>query len=107
MWYPSVLDPRPNFVFIILYDFENCLKRSKVINFADDTVVFLPGKTHLEIEQGLNFDLVNISNYFCDNELVINLKPRKTESMLFATGRKLSENKKTLKLEHNLKPLFR
>ena len=76
------------------------MERSKVINFADDTVVFLPGKTHLEIEQGLNFDLVNISNYFYENELVINLKPGKTESMLFATGRKLSQNKKPLKLEY-------
>ena len=79
---------------------ENCLKRSKVINFSDDTVVFLPGKTYLEIEQSWNFDLINISNYFCKNELVLNLKPGKTESMLFATGRKLSQNKKPLKLEY-------
>ena len=62
-------------ILFLLYfnDFENCLKRSKVINFADDTVVFLPGKTHLLIKKGLSFDLVNISNYFGENELVINL----------------------------------
>ena len=76
------------------------MKRSKVINFGDDTVVFLPGKTHLETEQGLNFDLINISNYFCENEPVINLKPGRTKSMLFAAGRKLSQNKKPLKLEY-------
>ena len=58
------------------------------MNLSDDIVVFLPGITHLKIEQGLNFDLVNISSYFYEHELVINLKPGKKESMLFATGRK-------------------
>ena len=62
-------------------------------------MVFLLRKTHLQIKQGLNFDFVNIFNYFCQNELVINLKPGKTESLLFATGRKLSQNKKSLKFE--------
>ena len=39
-------------ILFLLYfnDFEKCLKRSKVINFADETVVFLPGKTYLEIK---------------------------------------------------------
>ena len=61
-------------------DFESCLKRSKVKNFADDTVVFLLRKIHPEIEQGLNFDLVSISIYFCGNELLINLKLGTIES---------------------------
>ena len=45
--------------------------------------------------------LAGVSNYFCkiENELVVNLKPGKTESMSFATG-KLSQNKKPLKLEY-------
>ena len=79
------------------------MKRSKVINFVDEIVTFLPGKSRLEIEQGLHLNLVNISNYFCENEVVIHLKPGKTESMLFATGRKLSQNKKALKLEYKSK----
>ena len=37
------------------------------MNLSDDIVVFLPGITHLKIEQGLNFDLVNISNYFYEH----------------------------------------
>ena len=69
----------------------------------DEIVTFLPGKSRLEIEQGLHLNLVNISNYFCENEVVIHLKPGKTESMLFATGRKLSQNKKALKLEYKSK----
>ena len=68
------------------------------MNFSDDIVVFLPVITDLKIEQGLNFDLVNISNYFYEHELVINLKPGKKESMLFATVE--SQNKKPLKLEY-------
>ena len=44
--------PQSSILGLILFlldfnDFENCLKRSKVIN-ADDNVVFLPGKKHLE-----------------------------------------------------------
>ena len=50
----SILGP----ILLLLYlnDFKNCLKCSNVVNFADETVVFLLGKTHLEIERGLNFD---------------------------------------------------
>ena len=67
-------------ILFLLYfnDFENCLKRFKVIN------VFLPGSYH-EIEQSLNFQLNNISNYLRENELVIHLKPAKTESIIFGT----------------------
>ena len=52
----------------------------------------------LEIEQGLYFDLVNISNNCFENELANNLKPGKTESILFAMGRNQSQNKNPLKL---------
>ena len=52
----------------------------------------------LEIEQGLYFDLVNNSSYSFGNELANNLKPEKTESMLFSMGRNLSQNKNPLKL---------
>ena len=95
----SAFDTLRHAVFFVK-TFENFLKRSKAINFADDTVVFLPGKTHLEIEQGLGFGLVNISNSFFEDEFVIILNPGRTESMLFAWGRELSQNKKPLKLEY-------
>ena len=80
----SILDP---ILFLLYLYFENWLKHSKCIHFTDDVLAFLPGKTHLE------------------NELVINLKPGKTESMLFATCRKLSQNKKNLKLEYKSQPI--
>ena len=75
------------------------MKRPQVINFANETVAVFPGKTHLEIELSLNFDSINIFNYFCENKLVINIKLGKTKSVLYATGRKLSQNIKPLKLE--------
>ena len=53
----------------------------------------------------MNFGL-NISNYFCQNKLVINLQPGETEPMLFATGRKLSQNKKPMKLEYKSQIIF-
>ena len=71
-------------------DFERCLKYSSVYKFADDTVIFLASKHLKEVENRLNIDLQYISTYFRTNELVINLKRGKTESMLFSTSKKLS-----------------
>ena len=78
-------------LFLIYFnDFERCLKYSSVYKFADDTVIFLSSKHREEVENRLNLDLQYVSTYFRTNELVINLKPGKTESMLFSTSKKLS-----------------
>ena len=68
----SILEP---ILFLIYFnDFKKYLQHSKVINFSDDTVVYLSRKKH-EIEEDLNDDLKKIAEIFIRNELVINLKP--------------------------------
>ena len=67
----------PILLLIHFNDFEKCLKHSKVITFADDTVVYLSRRKHTYIEQDLNGDLQNIAEFFTRNELVIILKPGK------------------------------
>ena len=45
------------------------------------------------IETRLNEDLINVGEFFETNELIINLKKNKTESMLFGTAKKLSKHR--------------
>ena len=76
-------------LFIVFYnDFVDQLTNSSVLKYADDTVIYFPGKDIETIERALSQDLELIAEYFNQNELVINLKG-KTE-MLFGTGKGLS-----------------
>ena len=84
----SILGP---LLFIIfLNDLAETLNHSKIIKYADDTVVYFSEKNVEIIQEKLNEDLENISRYFSKNELIINLKKGKTESMLFGTAKRLS-----------------
>ena len=68
----SILGPT---LFLIYFnDFSDCLIHCDVIQFADDTVILVSAKNIDEIEKMLNSNLKNISQYFVENELVINLK---------------------------------
>ena len=67
-------------------DFEKCLKRSQSLNLADNTVVYVHGKTKDNVESQLNEDLKNMSAYFKTNQLIMNLNRNKTETMIFGTS---------------------
>ena len=84
----SILGP----VLFVLYfnDFSKTLFKSEVFMFSDDTVVFYAGKSAEEIESVLNSELENIFRYFIKNDLIVNLKKGKTETLLFGTRRKLN-----------------
>ena len=53
----------------------------------------------------MNTDLQNISDYLTKNELVINLKPGKTESIMFGTRKKLNQNHQFINLQYNSQPI--
>ena len=90
----SILGP---LLFTILFnDFPDCLAHSKVIMYADDTVVYVNGKEKNEIEKLLEEDMERIAMYFDDNELIINLKKGKTETMIFGTAKRLQKVNKEL-----------
>ena len=82
----------------VFNDFEHHLHHSKVLNFADDTVIYFAGKSKVDIENKLNGDLEKMCMYFRKNQLVINLKKGKTESMIFGTSQKLSKCGKELSI---------
>ena len=58
--------------------------------YADDTVVYYSGKTSEEIIKILNDDLQELGKWFKENNLVINMKKRKTEFVLYGTAKRIS-----------------
>ena len=57
-------------LFLMFFnDFEKCLKHSLSLNFADNIVVYVHGKTKDIVESQLNEDLKNMSTYFETNQL--------------------------------------
>ena len=94
----SLLGP---LLFVIYFnDFPDCLTHSKVIMYADDTVIYVAHKDLKVIETTLNQDFVEIADYLNTSELIINLKKGKTECMLFATSKKLSKIEGTLTVKY-------
>ena len=67
------------------------MQYSKLIKYADDTVVFFGDKDFKVIESHLNTDMHNLSAWLNENEMILNLKPGKTELLLFGTHQKLSK----------------
>ena len=82
-------------------DFEKCLKCLQSLNFADDTIVYVHGKTKDIVESQLNEDLKNMSTYFKTNQLIINLNKGKNETMTFGTSSRLSKCGKKLTLYYD------
>ena len=75
-------------LFIIFYnDFVDCIHKSQVLMYADDSVMYSHAKSVKLIEKTLMVDLKLIGDYFDENELVIHLK---TEVMLFGTAKRIS-----------------
>ena len=78
------------------------LQNSKIITYANDTVIFVSGSSLDEVEGKLNNDLQNLKAWFDENELLVNLKKGKTESMIFGTAKRLGKaEEKEMKVEVN------
>ena len=95
----SILGP----ILFLLYfnDFGDCLKHCRMIQFADDTVLYCSNKTIEKIEFKLNEDLKYVSEYFKSNELIMNVSKGKTESMIFGTQKRLGMVSRNLNLVYN------
>lgn len=90
----SILGP---LIFLIFfYDFPEHLSKAKCIQYADDTVVYFSSSKFDEIEKVLNDEINDLKKYFDKNELILNLKKGKTETMLFGTAKRIGT--KSLKI---------
>ena len=94
----SILGP---LLFLVFYnDLVDIGIASRVIKYADDTVVYCSGKDTETLENTLSQDMELIAKYFDENELVMNLKEGKTEVMLFGTRKRLSTQSHEIKVKY-------
>ena len=68
-----------------LDDTDNCLRHSSIIKYADDTVIYVSGNDSESIQKKLHVDILEVHNWLTDNDLSLNLKKGKTETMIFGT----------------------
>ena len=72
---PSVFD---------IFCLQEQLSEAHCIQYADDTVVFVAHQNLETINETLNNELCKLQAYFRNNELVLNLKKGKTETVYLA-----------------------
>ena len=90
------------FLFLLYFnDFEECLHHAQVVEFADDTVLYVSSKFFHIIEEHLNEDLICIHEFLNTNKLIINLNKEKSESMIFGTAKRLAKCPERLDLFYN------
>ena len=73
--------------------------------YADDTVLYYSHKYMKEIEKVLSQDLCTVSKWLQENELVLNLKNRKTEVMLFGTKKRLNQQERETEINYQSQPI--
>ena len=59
------------------------LNQSNIIKYVDDTFIFFADKDYDKVERALCSDMNRLSEWFTENELLLNLKPGKTELLVF------------------------
>ena len=69
--------------------------------YADDTTLYIIGKTVDEVQPLLSADLLCFSNWFQDNKLIVNVK--KSKCMVICSGKhRIKMNNPTLHLRLNI-----
>ena len=77
----SILGPLKLFI-LFFNDFPDMLRVSKVIQYADDTVIYFSHPWATTIVQTLTEELGRVAEYFDESELIINLRKGKTAMIL-------------------------
>ena len=77
----------PLLFLIFINDLPNCLKNCVVSLYADDTCIYYASNTVQDIENYLNQDLRNISDWLSCNRLALNTK--KCETMLIGSKKRI------------------
>ena len=94
----SVLGP---LLFLLAFnDIGGVLKHSKIILYADDTVIYSSAKSKEEIEKNLTEDFGRVADWMEENDLVTNMKKGKTECMLFGTKQRTKHAALNIKHRH-------
>ena len=93
----SILGP---LLFLLTFnDIGSVLRYSKIITYADDTVIYVSDTSKEIVQKNLQEDFHRVIKWLDSMDLVTNLKKVKTECMLFGTTQKLKN--KTLEIKSN------
>uniref|UniRef100_A0A7M5VFX3 Reverse transcriptase domain-containing protein n=1 Tax=Clytia hemisphaerica TaxID=252671 RepID=A0A7M5VFX3_9CNID len=95
----SILGP---LLFLLIFnDSTKSITTCKMMMYADDTVIFYSDKNIARIHENLQSDFNSFVTWLEHNELIINTKIGKTETMLFGTGKRISMTEDTsLSIKH-------
>ena len=77
------------------------INQSKVIKYADNFVKFFADKDYDKVERFLCGNITRFSEWFTEKELLLILKPSKTELLLFGTNRRMAKIPNNLKVIYN------
>ena len=97
----SILGPLP---FVIFFnDTVLELNQTKIIKYADDTVMFFANKGYedYKVKRALCSHMNRLSEWFTKNKLFWNLKPGNTELLVFGTNQRLAKIPKNLEVIYN------
>ena len=86
-------------------DIVDNVKNSRIIMYADDTILYAQGKDLNMIENALSRDMSSLAAWFHENELIVNLKKGKTEAMLFGTAKRYATTAKSFEVKYKEKPI--
>ena len=76
----------PTLFLLHLDDNDNCLRHSSNIKYADDRVIYVSGNYSESIQKKVNADILEVYNWLTDNDLSLNLKKGKNETMIFGSS---------------------
>jgi hypothetical protein len=94
----SILGP---LLFLLSFnDVHEVLQDCNIMMYADDTVIYVSGKHEEEIRRKLSNDFSRVAEWLKANELIINMKPGKTECMLFGTSQKAKNRELEINYQH-------
>ena len=69
--------------------------------YADDTVLYVPGKSVNDIMEKLNSDFSKLDKWFAENELIMNLSKGKTEALLFGKSKTVAKESANFRVNVN------
>ena len=93
----SILGP---LLFLILFnDAVDVIEHSSILKYADDTVLYGADKDIQSIKVKLSKDMDCLAEWLKCNELVLNSKRRKTESLPFGTSQRIAKQTEPLEIK--------
>ena len=81
---------RPLLLIILANDTYHCLDKCTMLMYADDTILVYSASSSKLIEKTLNHEGNTLFEWFNNNKLILNLKPSKTEPVIYGTARNLA-----------------